>query len=234
MNTLRLIIGLLNAICLIVLLFALSIQAPALGFWFYRYQFNKNDTYNVLKMDEESLHHVARSTIAYLRGRTETLADTLAVVDGRERLFYTELEASHMDDVRVLFDYGLLGRNLAAVGFSVTLAASVILGRKYGCSKAAPQLLGLWRWFAAGCLTAFAILAGLIAINFDRAFIIFHEIFFVDNWTFDPRTSLMINMLPNQFFQDVAAFILAMLISLLIITIVAATVLRKVIKKHAG
>jgi len=229
-----LIVGVVNALCLVVLLFALSIQTPALGVWFYRYQFNKNGTYDVLRMDEENLHYVARNWISYLSGKRETLADTAAIVNGRERLFFNELELSHMDDVLVLFGYGLTGRNVAAAGFVVTLIILLLSDRKHSREKAAYQLLGLWRGFAAGCLTAFAVLGGLIALDFSRAFNIFHEIFFVDNWRFDARTSLMINMLPNGFFVDAAAFIIIMFVSLMVLTVIISTALRRIIKKHAG
>ncbi|MCL2702656.1 MAG: TIGR01906 family membrane protein [Defluviitaleaceae bacterium] len=234
MKIARIVAGALNALCLAVFLLAVSIQVPSLNMWFYRYQFNKNQTYAVLRMDEESLHNVARSLIDYLRGDLDSLHGVRAVVNGQERQFFSgdvnNDEIGHMEDVLELFLIGLLARDIAGWGFLATLAVCILLGRK----EAVPQLLALWRGFALFCLTAFAVLGGLIALNFNRAFTIFHEMFFVDNWTFNPRSSLMINMLPNQFFMDIAAFIIIMFVSFLIITVILTTVLRRMLLKNAG
>ena len=47
-------------------------------------------------------------------------------------------------------------------------------------------------------------LAIYMLTNFDRAFVQFHEIFFNnDLWLLDPRESLLINILPQDFFFDI-------------------------------
>ncbi len=53
------------------------------------------------------------------------------------------------------------------------------------------------------------ILGGLISINFEKAFIIFHKIFFSgkSNWIFNPETDQIINVLPEQFFMNCAILI---------------------------
>ena len=44
-------------------------------------------------------------------------------------------------------------------------------------------------------------LAGIMLVNFDQAFIWFHEVFFRNNyWLFDPNKDEVINMLPDGFF----------------------------------
>ena len=131
-----------------------------------------------------------------------------------------------MVDVRVLFDYGLLGRNIAAVGFIVTLILMLAMTRRLR------WILGVWRIMSIVCLAAIATLGVLIALDFSHAFVIFHEIFFVDNWSFDPRTNLMVNMLPTPFWENITAFIIIMFVSLLVLLIVATSVLRKVLARH--
>jgi integral membrane protein (TIGR01906 family) len=45
----------------------------------------------------------------------------------------------------------------------------------------------------------------LIARDFTAAFTVFHEIFFRnDLWILDPRTSLLIQIVPEPFFMDIA------------------------------
>jgi integral membrane protein (TIGR01906 family) len=70
--------------------------------------------------------------------------------------------------------------------------------------------LGRATFFAgAGALVVPLVVGGLAALDFDRAFVIFHHIFFPgkDNWMFDPRTDAIILVLPQQFFMNCAILI---------------------------
>ena len=51
--------------------------------------------------------------------------------------------------------------------------------------------------------------AGLAALDFDRAFVVFHAIFFPgkDNWIFDPATDQIILVMPEVFFRNCALLI---------------------------
>jgi integral membrane protein (TIGR01906 family) len=67
-------------------------------------------------------------------------------------------------------------------------------------------------------LTAFA-------INFDKAFVVFHEIFFRNNyWQFDPQMDPIINILPEEFFYHSAL--------LIVILIILSIILLRVLYKH--
>ena len=49
----------------------------------------------------------------------------------------------------------------------------------------------------------------LVAVNWQKAFVLFHEIAFDnDFWIFDPAKDPVINMLPNAFFLHCALLIL--------------------------
>ena len=56
--------------------------------------------------------------------------------------------------------------------------------------------------------------AALAALDFDRAFVVFHSIFFPgkDNWIFDWQTDPIILFLPQDFFRNCALLILALLL----------------------
>ena len=53
------------------------------------------------------------------------------------------------------------------------------------------------------------IIGSLAALDFDRAFVIFHSIFFPgkDNWLFDWNADQIIRVLPQQFFMNCAILI---------------------------
>ena len=93
-------------------------------------------------------------------------------------------------------------------------------------------VLGSWLWRrhrSTGFLTAGAIIALVtplmlavpLAIDFDRAFVVFHEIAF-DNelWIFDPRTDPIINYLPESLFMRNAFAILVLMIVLSVAVII--------------
>jgi integral membrane protein (TIGR01906 family) len=57
------------------------------------------------------------------------------------------------------------------------------------------------------------ILAIFLAINFDRAFILFHKLFFKnDYWLFDPTTDPVITILPDTFFMHCALLIIVIVV----------------------
>lgn len=60
-----------------------------------------------------------------------------------------------------------------------------------------------------GAILIPSILGLLISLDFNRAFVIFHKIFFPGktNWTFDPRTDEIIRVLPQVFFRNCAILI---------------------------
>ena len=69
-------------------------------------------------------------------------------------------------------------------------------------------------WAGAGLGIVFLLIAALAALDFDRAFVVFHALFFPgkDNWLFDPAQDQIINILPEAFFRDCAILILGILV----------------------
>ena len=72
-----------------------------------------------------------------------------------------------------------------------------------------------WKWDGSGAGLGAVLLAvaALAALDFDRAFVVFHSIFFPgkDNWRFDPAADQIIEILPQEFFRNCALLILAVL-----------------------
>ena len=71
-------------------------------------------------------------------------------------------------------------------------------------------------WGCVGLGGSFLCIGGLAALDFSRAFVVFHSIFFPgkDNWLFDPYTDAVICILPEVFFRNCAIFILVLLVVL--------------------
>ena len=65
-----------------------------------------------------------------------------------------------------------------------------------------------------GLGAAFLVIGAAAAVDFDRAFTVFHTLFFPgkDNWLFDPYYDPVILLLPQEFFRNCAILILAVLL----------------------
>ena len=131
--------------------------------------------------------------------------------------FSSEGEA-HFADCRVLFD---LNRNVLLMSGGI-LAVLLLLQRKFGPYRLGKRHAAWWAGLLA--LIAPLVIGALAALDFDRAFVIFHQIFFPgkSNWLFDWRTDPIILALPQEFFRNCAILIGAGLVifslSLLIFT----------------
>ncbi len=127
---------------------------------------------------------MAQELTAYLSGRSNELSD-----------LFTERERLHMVDVQGLFRGGF---TIALTCFAGALAALVFY-RRYQAAGALPgYLLGCGLFFAA--LLAMGLWA---LIDFSGWFTTMHTLVFTnDLWLLDPADSMLIRMLPQNFFSD--------------------------------
>lgn len=125
-------------------------------------------------------------------------------------LKWSEEGRAHFTDVRGLFllDLRVLGVSLGL------LAAALLYARFTGRTPARPWGRGPGFWAGAGLGGAFLLVGALAALDFNRAFVVFHALFFPgkDNWLFDPAEDPIINILPQEFFRNCALLILALLV----------------------
>ena len=110
---------------------------------------------------------------------------------------------AHFEDCLVLFN---LNRNVLLLSAAV-LGILLLLGKKYGPYRLGKRSAAWWAGLLA--LVAPVVIGGLAALDFDRAFVIFHQIFFPgkSNWLFDWRTDPVILILPQEFFRNCAILI---------------------------
>ncbi len=197
-------LGILSVLCAALLIFIIlitSIEYVAYGsMGYYEKEYEKYEVAEDLQMEMEDIMEVTVEMMAFLRGNRENLV-VETTVNGEPRTFFNESEISHMEDVKVLFVAGLWQRNVAII---LVVALLLILGLRYR-----REWMRIFPKAFLGTTLVFmgisAMLGGLFLWDFNRCFVIFHGIFFEDNtWIFDPRVSLMINMLPEGLFYDMA------------------------------
>lgn len=122
-------------------------------------------------------------------------------------LKWSEEGYAHFRDCELLFrlDFTVLAVALA----SVLLLWLMRSERKAVCVLGRGPLF----WAGAGLAGLFAVIAGLAALDFDRAFVVFHTLFFPgkSNWIFDYRTDEIILVLPQDFFMHCGMLIVGCL-----------------------
>ena len=125
-------------------------------------------------------------------------------------LIFSQSGMEHFVDVKKLFLLDLWVLGLSALAAVVLL---VVCRKK----KVRPALMaghGAGFWGAVGLAVVFCVVGALAAMDFDRAFVIFHALFFPgkSNWIFDWRTDPIILLLPQDFFMNCAILILALVL----------------------
>ncbi len=149
------------------------------------------------------------------------LTDTFSTGDLR----FSESGRLHFVDVRFLF----------LLDLAVLLISGLIMGTVWLLKK--KKIIEPYRFYShtpgyyGAELLAFIFIAiTLLSLgNFDRTFVIFHQIFFPGktNWLFDPYEDQIINILPEVFFRNCAIAIVVILIGLCIHFLVADYRIRK-------
>lgn len=121
-------------------------------------------------------------------------------------LKWSESGRAHFVDVRGLF---LLDICIAV------MTGMILLCWHFFKKKAGIRPYCFWGrgpefWGSISLLIGFLLLGGLAALDFGRAFFVFHMIFFPgkENWIFDYDTDEIIKILPEVFFRNCAILIL--------------------------
>ena len=235
----RWVMGYAAALCVLVLVVSQSVIIPTFFMPFFRWHYHRVDANTGLDiaqtigMSQEDLMYVTVELLDYMRGRRDTLEGITADVPGRRvygENFFTDLEIRHMIDVRVLYDRLFIIRNVAFF-----LLAALVLAMVYLKYKPAFLLARCSREIMAGFLIITIIMAGIISINFNRSWDIFHYIFFDnDYWRLTPFVDLMINMVPLHFFLFISIFVGGLICVMSAFIIGGSTVYLRLNNKEIG
>ena len=163
---------------------------------------------------------------AYLRGEQAELDDR-AVVYGEDQVAFHETERAHMVDVRNLFALARRCRWALLLGGALALAGPLWRGAR------------LWPGFRAAMGVWAALLLAIAAwalADFDRAFTAFHRALFSNElWLMNPETDLMIRMLPEAFFAEIAVWCAAAMVAAVAVVGLGVWLLeRNRMQKQAG
>ena len=192
-------LAVLAAVCVFVILTVSAIQWVAFDLDFYWNMYYDQHTPERLGMSQDDLSRVTVEMLAYLNDEPGvSFGEITAVIDGEERPVFNERETTHMVDVKRLYAMAKFARG----GCCIVAAACIVLLLIWIRAGAFKRLS------AAYLITGGALILGAVLIwllvrnNFSAFWERFHRIFFTnDLWILDPRTDLLIRMVPEEFFS---------------------------------
>ncbi len=192
--------------CLILCAFLSCIDYWCFSDSFYQNEYLKLDTANDIGMSISDLNKTTDVLLGYLQDKYQTL-DTDANVNGMDREVFNDREKAHMVDVKNLYQNVLVVRNVAFVVYLLTFVYVCFTDNKKYIFSSYKKSLAIF-----GFIIGFILLFCLI--DFDGFWTNFHHIFFPNNdlWLLDPRTDILIMMVPEQFFFDLCISIIVSII----------------------
>ena len=206
----------LMALLLALLVLSFSIAVPILFRPFYYLQIDALDLPERTGWSDETIREAYDQVLDYC---------VFGAPFGTGQLTWSQSGYSHFADVRGLF---LLDFRVLGVSAVLCLALLILrLVRRRPFSPLLGRGPGFWAGASAGGLVL--VLAGLAALDFNRAFVVFHAIFFPgkDNWIFDETTDQIILVMPEEFFRNCAILIGAVLLTCCTVLILTDLLRRK-------
>lgn len=194
----------IGAIAMLVAILLTSIQLlVGTGTGFFEREYKKYAIPAHLSISMENLLVLTEEIMDYINGEQNSL-EIVTVIDGREQEFFNEIEKQHLLDVRILFAQGRIIRRVC-IGIFIFICLVLAWQKQnwlFMVARAYTFVFGFTLVLSGG-------MAVLISIDFTKYFILFHEILFQnDLWWLNPKTSRLVNLVPEPFFIDTAIGIL--------------------------
>lgn len=194
---------------------------------FYHHQFKENLSHIEANVSEEQLNLVIDHVLDYLKDKEKDLQITITLLNGTTKDAFTEREIAHMVDVKKLFING------EKIGIGAIILSIISLGLLYFRRKSFDiQTTKYIKYTILGIIISFGLIGLYAFIDFNNAFTLFHKIFFTnDLWLLD-YNDLLIIMLPETLFFNIAFQILLLFFVYLAIYLLFLRFYEKKIIQH--
>lgn len=187
-------LSVIQAIFIALLIFTLSVAAPILLRPFYYLHIGPLELEEYTGLTRSEIVTAYDEMLDYCLGlRGEFSVGVLP---------WSESGRDHFADVRTLFLLNLA----AALVSALVLGATILVARRRWMIPHRLRGHGPGFWAAVGLAAVVAVVGLLACLDFQRAFTVFHTIFFPGqtNWMFDWQTDPVILLLPEVFFRNCA------------------------------
>lgn len=175
------------------------VQLTAAETGWFEEEFSKLSLADSMGMTLGDLGASVRTLVDYMNGNTGTI-DLLVTVNGQQiRMFDLDIEITHMQEVRSLWQWFVGARNVGLLLGMVLCLMGVIADGKDALRN---SCFGYF-WALGLFLVVVAFGGTWAAISFDSFWTAFHRVIFPnsENWLL-PANSRMIQMLPSELFRD--------------------------------
>jgi integral membrane protein (TIGR01906 family) len=202
-----------------IYLLLVSVEYCSFNERFYEREFEKNNIAKRTSISEGDLRIIGRAIIDYIKDDRHNLDVRVASLNNEE--VFKEEEKSHMLDVKRVYTYGFKLKDIILI-----LIILIILLLFFNNKKVLLEGLVGTSIFS---MVFVIILFLMISIDYYKYFTYFHKLFFEEGtWTFYEKESLLINILPLEFFQHITLKIIVMfLISSLLVSVISWTIKKR-------
>lgn len=219
----------LITICLTVVVFLTIVQINAFNEKFYTTEYKKYNISSTTGMSFEDLNRVTTKLINYISGKEDNL-NIQAKIQGQTGQVFGQKEKQHMIDVKELFEKGFSVRNISVL--IVILAVFMLFKVSDNTKK---DIYKSIFYSSVLSLIVTILLVIFIKIDFDKYFTYFHKVFFNNElWLLNPETDVLINMLPLEFFIDIAWKIIIWFLVVETTIFMLSLIMLKRIKAHSN
>lgn len=218
-------LGIVFGLSIFFALFVLSFETMIFNESFFRWHYKEHEVMDETGMALSDLMDVTVVMLDYLKDKRDNL-DMQATIDGQYEEVFGQREKDHMIDVKDLYLNAQMIRRIATM--------FIFLIALYGYIRQ-PEALKRWlkhmKWVFASIGSVTLILGVLFALQFEKYFTKFHEIFFDnDLWLLDPATDIMIHIVPEIYFYLLVMLSVILFMIQIGVAIFIAEILRRKIK----
>lgn len=198
---------------LIIILLVTSIDMNCFNRDFFRSEYATLKTSDELGMSEKDLNKATNTLLDYLQDKREDITVEITV-KGTKQMAFNSKEAAHMVDVKGLYQFALVLRNVCLIIFAAGLIYLLVQMKKGAFTLLSINYMKMAIVFAV----AFTMLTIWAYTDFNGFWTAFHKVAFRnDLWMLDPSTDLMINLFPEQFFLALVFRIVGMFAGIFIL-----------------
>jgi integral membrane protein (TIGR01906 family) len=211
-----------------VVLLLTNVQLIAFNRDYYMDEYIKYNIPEHIGMSMDNLMASTEQLLLYLEDKREDLNFQASFIQGTAE-FFSDRDKMHMVDVKMLF---VKGRWIRDAALLYIIGYAVLLFRRKPLKDQLKRFARYGIYAVVMGVVPVLILIVLMYVDFYKYFTIFHEIFFTnDLWLLDPGKDMLVNILPEAFFTDMAFSISYLYIAEMVFLLVGSLLLLRRVKK---
>ncbi|MDK2865956.1 MAG: hypothetical protein PWP51_104 [Clostridiales bacterium] len=209
-----------TGILLTIVTFMILFEGFALNESFFITGFQTYNVQDIVHISDEDLVRVTHALVAYIDDASGDL-HVKVTIDGSEVEYFNAKEQAHLTDIMNLIRHARKLLTQLKTAFFATLILNIIFLK----GKARYRFLPI---SVAAALLSLASLGVMYFMDFNWAFVKFHEmLFYNDLWLLNPSKDRLLQMMPLEFFMRFTMFWLASVAAVQLIYLFAYRMLKR-------